>query len=145
MTALNLTGITINEFNGYGKVQYGNSTDYSTSTVKQVVDAWKNSAVTSDDTVTARLITFDEVHQLGYGDEPASCGGTCQYYTTTVDVPAWVYNRNYNYWTESLIDSKNLWFVNSNSSLSSNSISNFMSVRPVLELNKSADITKLTS
>jgi len=67
MDDLNLTGITITESNSYGVVQYGSSVDYSTSTVKQVVDAWKNTAVKSGDTATARLITYDDLtDNLGF-------------------------------------------------------------------------------
>ena len=67
MDNLNLTGITISESNSYGKVQYGSSVDYSTSTVKQVVDAWKTTAVATGDTATARLISFEDlITNLGY-------------------------------------------------------------------------------
>ena len=145
MDSLNLTGITILESNGYGEVKYGNSTDYSTSTVKQVVDAWKNTAVASGDTATARLISLDElVDNLGY--EYDDYNPTQKYYRRTENTPAWVYNSNYWYWTMSQYeDSSGVWFVDGDGGgrLAIASLSNSRMVRPVLELNKSADITKL--
>ena len=141
MDNLNLTGITITEYNGYGKVQYGSSTDYSTSTVKQVVDAWKTTAVATGDTATARLISHEElVNNLGYINQiattdPSSNGTT----------PSWVYSSSYHYWTMSQYgDSSCVWVVGGYLSNFGLSRSDGV-VRPVLELNKSAEITKLAS
>ena len=138
MDNLNLTGITITETNGYGKVQYGSTNDYSTSTVKQVVDAWKNTAVKSGDTATARLISHDDlVDNLGYENRvdiinPSANGTT----------PTWVYNSNYHYWTMSQYgDLPAVWTVDNNGSMYGGGPSNSNMVRPVLELSKSADIT----
>ena len=139
MDNLNLTGITITESNSYGQVQYGSTNDYSTSTVKQVVDAWKNTAVASGDTATARLISHDDlVDNLGYENRvdtinPSSNGTT----------PTWVYNSNYLYWTMSQYgDSSNVWIVNGNGNLTDGIVPwRSTMVRPVLELSKSADIT----
>ncbi len=143
MDDLKLTGITITESNGYGRVQYGSSTDYSTSTVKQVVDAWKNSAVKSSDTATARLITYDELmDNLGYEVDPSVA---TQRIPNATNTPTWVYNSNYWYWTISQNgDSQNVWYV-LGSGILSNGPSDGRMVRPVLELNKSAEITKLAS
>ena len=138
MDNLNLNGITITEYNGYGEVQYGSSVDYSTSTVKQVVDAWKNTAVATGDAATARLISHDDlVDNLGYENRvgtinPSSNGTT----------PTWVYNSSYWYWTMSRHgDSSGVWFVYSNGNLFDRVPSNSHVVRPVLELSKSANIT----
>ena len=145
MDNLNLTGITISEENGYGKVQYGSSTDYSTSTVKQVVDAWKNTAVKSGDTATARLITFDDLStNLGYDESAKQCTGSC-WYNKPDDTPNWVYNSNYWYWTMSQYqDSSYVWHVFGDGILDYNDPSYSRMVRPVLELSKSADITKVS-
>ena len=142
MDNLNLNGITISEYNGYGRVQYGSSTDYSTSTVKQVVDAWKNTAVTTGDTATARLITKNElVDNLGY-----VAGYMATSYNITPDVtPSWVYNSNYYYWTMTpKADSSYVWRVNNGGDMNDDDPSNSTAVRPVLELSKSADITKVS-
>ena len=140
MDNLNLTGITISEENGYGIVQYGNSTDYSTSTVKQVVDAWKTTAVASGDTATARLITYDELmDNLGYN----KATWNASYYRVNPEyTPSWVYSSNYYYWTMSQYqDSSRVWCVCRNGDLGSDDPSRSDMVRPVLELSKSADIT----
>ena len=141
MDALNLSGITISESNGYGKVQYGSSVDYTTSTVKQVVDKWAEGAVKSGDTATARLISHDDlVNNLGYENrvdtiKPSSNGTT----------PTWVYNSNYWYWTMSQYgDSSIVWYVNNYGVLYNSGVSSSLMVRPVLVLSKSADITKVS-
>ena len=142
MDNLNLTGITISEYNGYGQVQYGSSVDYSTSTVKQVVDAWKNTAVATGDTATARLITLDDLtDNLGYEYYEE---GTYSGYRKTESTPSWVYNSNYYYWTMSQIaDSSYNDGVCYSGEFGSCSPSPIYMVRPVLELNKSAEITKI--
>ena len=142
MDNLHLTGITIEEYNGYGQVQYGSSTDYSSSTVKQVVDAWKNTAVASGDTATARLITFDELLPgLGY-DWSITSAGAGEYPSVNENVPSWVYNSNYYYWTMTpKAESSNVWVVYNYDCLFTDGISSSDMVRPVLELSKSADIT----
>ena len=146
MYNLNLIGIGINDINGYGGVEYGTTTDYSTSTVKQVVDAWVNTAVKSGDIVTARLITFDELtNNLNYVLKELNCGGCgVKTWMPSEITPSWLYNSNYLYWTMSEKDLSNVWYVNVRGELYG-TISVFENVRPVLELNKSADITKLAS
>ena len=139
MDNLNLSGITISEYNGYGQVQYGSSVDYSTSTVKQVVDAWAEGAVKSGDSASARLISLDDLtDNLGY---EYFDNGSAQYYDKTEDTPTWVYNSNYWYWTMTpKADSSNVWTVNSNGELFNPGVSSSTMVRPVLVLSKSADI-----
>ena len=145
MDDLNLTGITIEESNGYGKVQYGSSTDYSTSIVKQVVDAWNNTAVKAGDSATARLITYEEMKDnLGIGDVPWGCCGGCGMciaYDLTEDTPSWFIFSG-RYWSMSNYSSTLVWVVIS-SGIGTNGASTSYFVRPVLELNKSADIIKL--
>ena len=145
MDNLNLTGITIEERNGYGEVQYGSSVDYSTSTVKQVVDAWKNSVVKSGDTATARLISFDDLTtNLGYDESAKQCTGAC-WYNKPDDTPTWVYNSSYECWTMSQYeDSPGVWYVYNDGILGSTGPSSSNVVRPVLELSKSADITMVS-
>ena len=146
MDNLNLTGITISESNGYGQVEFGNSTDYSTSTVKQVVDAWSTTAVNSGDTATTRLITLEDLtDNLGYDKNAKQCTGSC-WYNMGENVPIWVYNSLYSYWTMTPYnDSESMmWHVgNDGNNMGSISIGGNHSIRPVLELNKSAEITKV--
>ena len=143
MDNLNLTGITISG-STYGQVQYGNSTDYLTSTVKQVVDAWKNSVVKTGDTATARLITYDELmNNLGYEQDSSISSKRIPNVSNT---PTWVYDSNYWWWTMSYCeDSHNMWFVHYDGNMYNDGRSSNNMVRPVLELSKSADITKLAS
>ena len=139
MDNLNLSGITISEENGYGKVEFGSTSDYSTSKVKQVVDAWKNSVVAIGDTATARLISYDDLtDNLGFEKKnegtiyPSSNGVT----------PVWVYSSNYIYWTMSQYgDSSYVMVVYENGFLNRMVFYSGLMVRPVLELNKSADIS----
>ena len=143
MDNLNLTGITIGQSNGYGYVQYGSSVDYSTSTVKQVVDAWKNTAVKSGDNATARLITHEElITNLGYENRVGTINPS-----TNGETPSWVYNCEKDYWTMSQFGdaSSQVWRVNvlDNGIIMEDTVSGYNFVRPVLELNKSAEITKI--
>ena len=145
---LNLDGITsTGDDNSYGEVPFGSSVDYSTSTVKQVVDAWKTTTVATGDTATASLITFEEVHGLGYIDEMQEAffqGSGFWFYSKSSDTPTWVYNSLYSYITMSEYNSSRMWAINSNSNLDiGGEISTIHCVRPVLELSKSADITKI--
>ena len=148
MDNLNLTGITISENNGYGRVLYGTTTDYATSIVKQVVDAWKNTAVKSGDTATSRLITYTEIDNNFEFEEFDPCGG-CGAKAERLSTP-WMYNSKWKYWTMSSYDDSEskVWKVDSNGIVNSHSVDGGvynepLSIRPVLELNKSAEITKL--
>ena len=94
--------------NGYGGAYYDNtdpkSSDYATSEIKKVVDAWKDAKLTESELkedslgYKARLLTHDELTtNLGYektttGTVPASSNG---------ETPSWVYNSGYWYWTMS--------------------------------------------
>ena len=146
MKPLNLTGISIFDSNGYGLVQYGSSIDYATSTVKQVVDAWKDTTITSGDIATARLIVYDELlDNLGYENNIA-CTGGCYYIGSIENVPSWVYNSNGHYWTMTAqSETSYIWIVGGNGNIKDAQPSTMNLVRPVLELNKSANITKLAS
>ena len=149
MDALALEDVTIGSANSYGVVDYGGTTDYATSIVKKVVDAWKNTVVKSGDSASARLITFDEIHSLGYDETPQeaySPGSGIWYYPKTDDVPSWVYDVNgEGYYTSSEYDTYDIWVCYSGGTLESGVLSTRRSVRPVIELNKSASITKLAS
>ena len=153
MDALALEDVTISSVNSYGVVAYGETTDYATSTIKKVVDAWKNTAVKSGDSAVARLITFDEIHSLGYGDnlqEAYRPGSGVWYYPKTDDVPNWVYTVNDDayddaYYTSGEYGVDQIWTCFSSGGTLGGSGLGGRNVRPVIELNKSADITKLAS
>ena len=137
MDNLNLTGITITESNGYGQVQYGESTDYSTSTVKQVVDAWKNTVVASGDSAIARLITKQEIDDnFEFEEYDIPCGG-CGAKGNRIK-SNFMYNSNYLYW---IINGD---MINNRGEVGSGpGISAALCIRPALELSKIADINIL--
>ena len=137
---LNLSGI-----NAEGMyVPFGDSPNYSTSVIKQVVDAWSLSAVKQSDTAIARLISYDDLtDNLGFEKSNAS---------TIIEssngvTPSWVYSQEYTIWTMSQKgDSSSVWFLyDEYGRLRASDPSNKMVVRPVLELKKTADIIKLNS
>ena len=136
-------------YNGSSWIYDGCTNDYATSEVKYVIDAWSQAKFTNGELKTvdgygARLITFDEAHSFGYGDEPQSpCGPSCGviYYPKTDAVPSWIYNSKYWYWTMSPYNNSALyvWYVNIAGSLG-NDLSVFDgsdAVRPVLNIYKS--------
>ena len=146
MDNLNLSGITITESDGYGAVQYGETADYSASIIKQVVDAWAATAIKLGDSATARLITIDEIE---FETREIDCCGGCGrcIETRNVAVYDWMYNTNHPYWTISQNVYQGMiriWFMRTDGYLQSSSLDGDMFVvRPVLELNKSAEITKI--
>ena len=126
----------------------GCKSDYASSEVKYVVDAWvadkfKVSDLKEDATgYSARLITYDELtDNLGY--EKAS-SGTINPSTNGETTPSWVYNSNYNYWTMSQYkdSASQAWYVLSNGGVHASYVcttTNFYGVvRPVVTILKSA-------
>lgn len=121
--------------------QWGDSSgctaDYAQSEEKYVVDAWKvdQAPLASE----ARLITFEEATNLGYGDT-SECvnSGVCP---VTENVPSWIYG-DYYYWTMSQWNnSSTVWYVLSDGSLYDMNVSTYYYrtvVRPVIVLPKSA-------
>ena len=137
--ALNISGLNIVEANSYGLVHFGSADGYNSSKIKEVVDAWKATAVTSGDSAVARLITYDELtDNLGYEKKtegtihPSSNGTT----------PTWVYHNYYYYWTMTQFkNTSNLWGVDDEGYMYSFSYQNGNAIRPVLELSKTANIS----
>ena len=138
----NIAGLTV-DGSTYGKVQYGSSTDYKTSIVKQIVNKWAEGAVKSGDAVTTRLITFDELlDNLGYRYNEEMTA----YHATGENTPSWVCIPGDLYWTMTPeLDSSNVWDVRGDGNLWSSSFSDIKMVRPVLEISKSSELTKLAS
>ena len=141
----NIDGLTVSG-STYGEIQYGSSTDYETSAVKKVVDKWAEGAVKSGDTAIARLISVDELtNNLGYVYDDIN--PTNIFYVSTESTPIWVYNI-LGYWTMSpFLDSLYIWRVD----YDGRHIREFdpsiaiSTVRPVLEISKTAELTKIAS
>ena len=125
----------------------GCTSDYASSEIKYVVDAWANDQLTQVDLkvdatgYSARLITFDELTtNLGYDAEIAKEEGWVDS-STNGETPPWVYNENYYYWTMSQHKDSSgyMWVVNVDAGLDRESVDTYGSlVRPVITLYKSA-------
>ena len=134
--------------NGYGGAYYDNtdpkSSDYATSEIKKVVDAWKYAKLTESDLkidslgYKARLLTHDELTtNLGY---ELKTEGTI-YKSTNGETPSWVYDSDYFYWTMSPYNDSafNVWYVGLDGNLLYDYVYGFIGVvRPVINLKKSA-------
>ena len=141
--------------NGYGGIAYytsetcgyvnntwvntGCKSDYASSEIKYVVDAWKTAKAPA--ATEARLITIDEVTSLGY-EWKQTCPTCGEGWVKTDDVPTWVYNSNYWYWTSTRYNDSpsDVWSVDVSGALSGNyvdSTGGYGVVRPVITISKS--------
>ena len=146
---------TAHNKNGYGGMAYyssatcgigtytGCTTDYAQSEVKYVVDAWKNAK--APDATEARLITYDELNDLGEIMQDETPSGTYKYVQLQYD---WAYNNNYWYWsmTPYQDSTSDVWIVYFNGRIQTSDV-NFNigtgnerggKVRPVITISKSA-------
>ena len=132
-TYSNGTGAQTRDNNGIGAMQYGTTSDYSTSYVKTTVDAWKTAKASRAS--EARLITKDEYESL--------CN--IETYETPTEpgtryIPQyWLYNSNYYYWTMSVYSDSDsgVWTVSGGGYLSNNDVNDNYAIRPVITLSKS--------
>ena len=139
------TGAQTYNNNGVGGMQYGTTSDYSISYIKNTVDAWKEAKAPA--ATEARLIEYDEmITNLGY-ENNIYCTGDCYNKGSMDNVPTWVYNSNYWYWTMSPNNdsASYVWIVSISGNLGSMSVTNYreegtfksLSVRPVITISKS--------
>ena len=148
INSYNLSGVSafiINPSLPYGNVEFGSSIDYETSTVKKVVDAWKNTSVKSGDSATARLITKKEIDDnFEFEEYDIECGGCGAKGNRIKD--SWMYIKFVDYWTESSTDDQSkIWCLTGEGELYNTSVSYDRCVRPVLEISKTAELIKLES
>ena len=95
--------------NGYGDSS-GCTNAYETSEVKYVVDAWKTAKAPLAS--EARLLKSADFEELGY--EWGNATPSDIYWLKTNDVPNWIYNTSYEYWTMNpKDDALNVWQVTS--------------------------------
>lgn len=114
---------------GSAWIETGCTSDYEQSEIKYVIDGWAQNNVPLVHEV--RLITIEELrNNLGYGDSN----------NVNNNVPTWVYNNQYYYWTMSSYNSsdKKLWCVNSGGRLINDFADRLYYIRPVVILEKSA-------
>ena len=118
----------------------GCTTDYAVSDVKQVVDVWKaNYAPLANE---SRLITIDElIDDLGY-EYNVYASSLVAYPTNSA--PSWGYNSSYDYWTISPGTSDNSILAVA-SGVWASSLFDVKSIRPVITITKSNEISKVTT
>ena len=123
-------------------VDTGCTTDYTQSEIKYVVDAWKRD--NASEAIEARLITIDEAIDLGY--EWGSTGVSSEGWIRSENVPTWLYNSNYRYWTISPYNDSTfyVWIVREDGSFTTTEVTSNSDlgdpdevVRPVIVLSKS--------
>ncbi len=126
-------------YNGSSWVETGCKTDYASSEIKYVVDAWKTAKAPAATEV--RLISKDEIETER--KEYDCCGG-CGQCIDTGDIAKydWIYNNNYWYWTNTpdTDSSSSVWGVSNDGGLGSFSVYYYISsgvVRPVITISKS--------
>ena len=95
---------------GYVRMCYCDTAEFSNSNIKKVLDLWASDNLDNNDLIEddlgykIRLITYDElINNLGYDVNINSSGNP----TINDNVPNWVYNHNYSYWTMSNNDNIN--------------------------------------
>ena len=129
----------------HGSGSSGCNAYYDMSSGKQIVDTWSNTKLAQNDLkevegYKARLLTIGELTtNLGYDVNNTSAGTRL---LLTAEVPSWVHNSNYWYWTMiSYKDYDNeVWIVEKNGDLDCKYVFDTYGgvVRPVINLLKSA-------
>ena len=130
------TSVDCGHGTGSNNTETGCKSDYASSEVKYVVDAWKTAKAPM--ATEARLITFDELKDnLGY---ELIDNGSVQLWLPTDSTPTWVYNSNYYYWTMSPWNdsASGVWCVRDGGSLGGYSVGIGSVVRPVITISKSS-------
>ena len=128
--------VQITNQNGDGGMQYHlSSVEYSQSYIKLVVDAWKAEKV--PEAIEVRLLTYDDLtDDLGY--EKLNKGTA--FPSSNGDTPNFVVNGK-KYWTMSQYgdEANYVWYVDGSGSFTSRRITdNYITVRPVITLSKTA-------
>ena len=140
------TGIQIYNHNGYGGMPFGATSDYESSYVKVVVDAWTNSKLNLSDLkedslgYKTRLLSIEDLtNNLGY----VGSSGESYMSFNSENTPSWICGNGYWYWTMSAYEdsTSRVWsIIGSSGDVDDNDL-NFHGldvVRPVITLSKSA-------
>ena len=113
------------------------TTDYASSDVKYVVDAWAFDKI-KNNYIKSRIATVEEISNLGY---EFFDNGSLIEWRVTENTPNWVYSENYSFWLQSPFNdsNENLYCVSTSGYLIRSWIASFQpAVRPVVELYKCA-------
>ncbi len=101
----------------------------SNSLLYEHVENYENylKSTLSKTSVSARLITYDELESLGCSGDGSSC----------LSAPSWVYDTNY--WSACANNNNNVWIVDSGGSFGNIGfdIGGLFGVRPVITISKS--------
>ena len=129
-------------YSGHGStVSTSCSTDYSDSAVKKVVDAWALDKFSSNSIKNARLITIDEFNDYAEYEEHDYCGGCGTKVEELIESKAWIGGGYYTMSPYNNSDSE-IWVISGNKPAStevgSMTGSGYLSIRPVVEIYKSA-------
>ena len=142
---LNLTDITIREENSYGTVYYGAYPTLEQSNVGRVIIAWKNNAVRNEDTATVRLLTKEEL-ESNFEFEDKDCCDGCGQCIMQVIKDSFMYDSDFSYWTMTYVDrAPSMYIIGTYGQLTTRSYGDYAMIRPVLEISKTAELTKLDS
>lgn len=103
--------VQMNDNNGYGSYNFGETNNYDSSYVKNIINIWQRKNFNDNDLkevdgYKARLITVDElIDDLHFGYVNDS--GSTVPLRKTSSTPKWAYSPNYGYWTMTSVDYNN--------------------------------------
>lgn len=139
----NLGDFDITDQDGIGTVSYGENSDYATSTIKQIIDAWSFTLDDSSDLkvdnsgYSARILNNDDLFiNLGYRVTIK----TSFWGVEIINAPSWINDVSCAYWGGNGFSENPLYTLSiGESSLgSASSVKEKNAVRPVINLLKSA-------
>ena len=144
--SLGLDGINVLESRyGYGRVIFGENNSYNSSIVKKIVDVWSKNKILPSELKKSRLININDlVYNLGYVSDQQA---TDSRYIKTENTPGWFAKYfEVQIWTESQFeDTLNKAYCVTKDNVSGIGVYSESAIRPVVELYKTATITKLES
>ena len=127
-------------FNGGGSIYGGCTTDYESSEIKYIVDAWATDKA-SNGLQEARLIQYDEIID-NFDYERKKINPSTEDWVPSATTPSWLYNDRYFYWTMSSFNdsSKDIWVLSGDGTFNNREVCRGYTeavIRPVIVLSKS--------
>lgn len=148
------TGVTSN-------VETMCKSDYASSDVKAIVDAWvsgtfKSGILKPVDNYQARLLNMSDLIRLGYDEALTDMDNNFKMHVASSNVYDWLYSDTYDYWTmdsysvDTTVSTKEVWSIfNQNSNpiaIKPHHVAYYKgAIRPVLNVNKSAIEKNITN
>lgn len=122
--------------------------NYNDSKIKRILDLWSDTNFSNNELATdkygykVRLLNYDDLEYIGYDNELKKKNTSAGETTILVndDIPSWLYDINYNYWTMyQNDDATRIFYLSNNGNLIASQINNGNNyIRPVINLKKSA-------